>query len=168
MRSRTQVVVGLLLMLGVPVALSPYGEGQAAVAMHGLEGAVKLEAPVEGFLQPLNGKLKLRATEIAFEPGGGLGDHLHVGPGIRLVLAGELTVTDAASGQEQRVAAGGYFYEAGDRSFRVENPAPQPARLLVVEVLPADWQGSAAVALGRRAELNQEGARLEKLLCPGR
>jgi len=62
------------------------------------------------------------------------------------------------------VRQGEYFYEAGDESFEVQNRTGQAARLLVVELLPADWQGSAAVALDRRAELEQLGARLQTLL----
>ena len=135
-----------------------------AVEMRGVSAAMKFEALLAGFLQPLNARLKLRASEIAFEPGGSLGDHLHVGPGIRLVLAGELTVTPSGAHAEQVVKSGEYFYEAGDQSFRVENRTPQPARLLVVELLPADWQGSAAVALERRAELEQVGEQLRKRL----
>ena len=163
MGKQALVMAGLLLLSAIPV------DSQApAVEMHGVKAAMKFEAPVEGFLQPLNDKLKLRATEVDLEPGAALGDHLHVGPGIRLLLAGELTIVQAESGKELQVRAGDYFYEAGDQSFRVENRTPQPARLLVVELLPADWQGSAMVPPARRADLEQEGSKLRKLLCSPR
>ncbi|MBI4462376.1 MAG: cupin domain-containing protein [Acidobacteria bacterium] len=136
-----------------------------AVEMSGVRGATKFEAAVEGFLQPLNGRLKLRASEVDFEPGAKLGDHYHIGPGIRMVLSGELTVIDAATGKELQVRAGEYFYEAGDASFGVQNRTQQPARLLVVELLPADWPGTAMVPLARRAELEQEGSKLQRIIC---
>ena len=50
---------------------------QSTIEMSGLKPAMKFEAPVAGFLEPLNGKLKLRATEVDFEPGAVLGDHYH-------------------------------------------------------------------------------------------
>ncbi len=133
--------------------------------MSGLKPAMKFEAPVEGFLRSLNGKLKMRATEVDFEPGAVLGDHYHVGPGIRFVLAGELSVVHGETGEEQRVREGGYFYETGDVSLRVYNRSGETARLLVVELLPATWQGTAMVPLARRADLAEEGTRLQKLLC---
>lgn len=82
-----------------------------------------------------------------------------------MVLSGELTVIDAATGKELQVRAGEYFYEAGDASFGVQNRTQQPARLLVVELLPADWQGAAMVPLARRAELEQEGSKLQRIIC---
>jgi quercetin dioxygenase-like cupin family protein len=154
--------VGILLLLATVPVQPP--ASQPSVEMRGVRGTIQLEAPVEGFLQPLNHKLKLRASEIEFEPGGALGDHLHAGPGIRLVLAGELSVLSAARAEPQQMRPGQYFYEAGDVSFRVENHTSETARLLVVELLPADWQGSAAVAMDRRAELGQLGERLREAL----
>ena len=138
---------------------------QSTIEMSGLKPAMKFEALVEGFLKPLNGKLKMRATEVDFEPGAVLGDHYHVGPGIRFVLAGELSVVHGDTGEEQRVRQGGYFYETGDVSLRVYNRSGELARLLVVELLPATWQGTAMVPLARRADLAQEGIHLQKLLC---
>lgn len=158
--------VSFVATLAAPAPLAGQAHAtHAAVEMKGVKPTMKFEAAVEGFLKLLNGKLKQRATEIEFEPAGALGDHYHVGPGIRLVLAGELTLVHAESGAEQRVRAGEYFYEAGDKIFRVLNRGAQPARLLVVELLPAEWQGSAAVPLSRRADLVEQGRNLERRLC---
>jgi len=161
----------LIAVLGLLVVETVRLDGQmpashSAIEMSGVSAAMKFEAAVEGFLKPLNGKFKLRATEVDFEPGGALGNHYHVGPGMRRVLAGELTVVDAETGREQQVGAGEYFYESGEKSFRVYNRGTQPAKLLVMELLPATLQGSAMVALARRSELEEEGKRLQKLLCP--
>jgi len=67
---------------------------QESVEMRGITSAVKLEEVVFGHLTELNGKYKMRATEVTFAPGGYLGVHHHVGPGIRYVLSGEVTFTE--------------------------------------------------------------------------
>ncbi len=154
-----------LLAMGVARLEGQMPAGPSTVEMHRIAAAMKFEAPVEGFLKPLNQKFKLRATEVDFEPGGSLGNHLHVGPGIRRVLAGELTVVHAETGKEQVVGAGEYFYESGDQSLRVSNRGTQTAKLLVVELLPATLKGSAMVSMDRRAEIEEQGKNLKKLVC---
>ena len=54
---------------------------QESVEMRGIASAVKLEEVVFGHLTELNGKYKMRATEVTFAPGGYLGVYHHVGPG---------------------------------------------------------------------------------------
>ena len=137
----------------------------AKVEMKDVKPAMKFEQLVEGFLTPVNAKLKLRATEVDFAPGGTVGDHLHAGPGIRYLVSGELTMTDD-SGKEQVVKKGEYFYESGDKSVKVINKGSAPAKLMVVELLPADWSGSAMAPVSRRNDLAQEGQKLQKSVCP--
>lgn len=122
---------------------------QSAVEMKGMKPAVKLQTPVEGFLTPINGKLDMRATEIEFEPGGGVQDHYHFGPGIRRVLAGELTLIYVDTKKEQVVRPGDYFYESCDVDILASNRSAEPAKLLIVELVPAGLKGSAMVPLGR-------------------
>ena len=71
------------------------------------------------------------------------GDHHHVGPGIRVVTAGELTLVQA--GNSRVVKAGDTFYEAGDVSIAVHNKGKVPAVILNFEVLAADWKGSSNI-----------------------
>ena len=134
------------------------------VDMKDIKPAVKFEQPVKGFLTPLNDKLKLRATEIDFAPGGMVGDHFHVGPGVRYVVSGELTVTDE-SGKEQVAKQGDYFYESGDKSLKVANKSSLPAKLMVVELLPQDWSGTAMAPVSRRSDLEQEGHKVQQSVC---
>src|SRR5262249_32659986 len=77
-------------LLGAPVHLV----AEEAVERRGITSAVKLEEVVFSHITELNGKYKMRATEVTFAPGGYLGVHHHVGPGIRYVLSGELTFTE--------------------------------------------------------------------------
>src|SRR5215475_1529382 len=64
------------------------GNSPVKVDTKGLVAKIKFEAPLEGFLTDLNGKYKLRITELTLEPGGHVGEHNHLGPGIRQVTAG--------------------------------------------------------------------------------
>jgi len=141
---------------------------QPKVEMKGVKASLKLQTPVEGFMTALNGKLDLRASEVDFEPGGEVRDHYHFGPGIRRVLAGELTVVHAGSNKEELVRAGEYFYEAGDVNIWVVNHGSEPARLQIVELVPANFKGSAMAPLARRPELEESGAQLKQQICPSR
>ena len=110
---------------------------QEKVEMRGLAATVKLEEVIFGHLSELNGKFKLRATEVTFAPGGYLGVHHHVGPGIRYVLSGEVTFSEG--GQVTVYKAGDYFFETGNLAHTAENKTSQPLRILFVEILPKDW-----------------------------
>jgi hypothetical protein len=57
----------------------------------GLVARIKFESVLEGYLTELNGRYKLRVTELTLEPGGHVGEHNHVGPGIRMMTFGEMT-----------------------------------------------------------------------------
>src|ERR1700757_1094231 len=54
----------------------------------GVTAVIKYEAPLAGFLKEINGKYKLRVTEITIAPRGYVGAHNHLGPGIRKVTSG--------------------------------------------------------------------------------
>jgi hypothetical protein len=62
-------------------------DAQDKVSMSGISAAIKLEEPVSGNLTELNGKYKLRATEVTFAPGALLDAHHHAGPGLRRTKA---------------------------------------------------------------------------------
>jgi quercetin dioxygenase-like cupin family protein len=166
----TSILVAPMISL-VLATLTIYGQtsaGHGSVEMNGVKPALKLQAPVEGFLTALNGKLDMRASEVEFEPGGGVKDHFHYGPGIRRVLAGELTLVDPEKGTEQTIRVGEYFYESGDRNLPAFNRGKETAKLLIVELVPAGWKASAMLPLARRAEAEANGARLKELVCSGR
>ncbi|MGB8105536.1 MAG: cupin domain-containing protein [Pseudolabrys sp.] len=117
---------------------------QESVEMRGITSAVKLEEVVFGHLTELNGKYKMRATEVTFAPGGYLGVHHHVGPGIRYVLSGEVTFT--AGGRATVYKAGEYFFETGNLAHTAENKSNMPLRLLFVELLPKNWAAPTVIA----------------------
>ena len=93
---------------------------QQTVEVRGITSEVKMEEVTFGHLPELNGKFKLRATEMTFEPGGYIGIHHHVGPGIRYVISGELTMAQVG-GQETVYKTGEYFYETGNLAHAGQN-----------------------------------------------
>jgi quercetin dioxygenase-like cupin family protein len=117
---------------------------QESVDMRGITSTVKLEEVVFGHLTELNSKYKMRATEVTFAPGGYLGVHHHVGPGIRYVLSGEVTFTEG--GRATVYKAGEYFFETGNLAHTAENKSNMPLRLLFVEILPKNWAAPTVIA----------------------
>ncbi len=128
--------IALLAAAGSPAAQQPESRG--------ITPRIKLEEVLSGHLTELNGKFKVRATEISFEPGARLGAHHHVGPGIRLVAAGELTFVQAGKATVYR--RGDYFYESGNVVHTAENRTNAPVRVIFFEILPAQWSSATVIA----------------------
>lgn len=120
-----------------------YSSAQQQVERKGLTSTVKLEGTDFGYLSELNGKYKLRVTETIIEPGGYVGEHNHVGPGIRFLVSGELTFVE--HGKTRTLKAGDYFYETGAITNRASNTGSSRVVNLIFEILPVDWKGGSAV-----------------------
>ncbi len=131
------------LFLVALLAGSDQSLAQAKVDTKGITARVKIEEVLSGHLPELNGKFKLRATEVSFAPDGDLGVLHHVGPGIRYVLCGKLTFIQG--GKTTIYQAGDYFYESGNIAHTAHNKTKLPLRVLFVEVLPAEWTGPTAI-----------------------
>jgi quercetin dioxygenase-like cupin family protein len=117
---------------------------QEKVEARGITSMIKIEEVIFGHLTELNDKYKMRASEVTFAPGGYLGVHHHVGPGIRYVLSGEVTFTEG--GRATVYKAGEYFFETGNLAHTAENKSNMPLRLLFVELLPKNWTAPTVVA----------------------
>lgn len=117
---------------------------QESVEARGITSMITLEEVIFGHLTELNGKFKLRATEVTFAPEGYLGVHHHAGPGIRYVLSGEVTFTEG--GQATVYKAGEYFFETGNVAHTAENRTKFPLRILFVEILPKEWAAPTVIA----------------------
>ncbi len=132
--------VSLTLLASSPLIVS----GDAAqVTKQGQHSTVKLEHVVAGHLSELNGRYKLRVTEVAYDLAGFIGEHHHAGPGIRCVTAGELTYFQSEKATVYR--SGDCFFESGDVTHTASNRTDRPTVLLNFEVLPADWAESSAI-----------------------
>jgi quercetin dioxygenase-like cupin family protein len=134
--------VAFLLSVGV-VATATAGE-PLKVDTQRVTAKILYEAPVSGGLLPeLKGKYKLRVTEITIAPGGHVGHHNHLGPGIRQMTAGEMEYILPDKTVTYR--AGDFFFEAGDVSHRVNNKTSAPNAHLLFEILPIDLKGPSLI-----------------------
>jgi quercetin dioxygenase-like cupin family protein len=117
------------------------------VETKGLVAKIKFEAPVAGFLSEINEKYKLRVTELTLAPGGHVGEHNHVGPGIRQVTSGQMTYVLP----DKTVVFGpdDYFFESGDVNHMVLNKTDAPMVHLLFEILPADLNGPSLIPVKR-------------------
>jgi quercetin dioxygenase-like cupin family protein len=109
----------------------------------GLTAKIKFEQVISGPLPELNGKFKLRVTELTLEPGGHVGEHNHVGPGIRQVTAGQMTYV--LPDRTVVYNPGDFFFESGDVNHTVFNKTDAPMVHVLFEVLPADLSGPSLI-----------------------
>ena len=135
---RTMVRIGALLVV-VLLGVADHSTAQPGVETRGVSAKIRIDEVISGHLGEINDKFKLRATEVTFAPGAYLGAHHHVGPGIRYVLSGTLTFTEA--GKATTYHAGDYFYETGNFAHTAQNKTKSPIRVIFIEILPADWMG---------------------------
>ena len=85
----------------------------------------------------------MRITEITIAPGGHVGDHNHLGPGIRQMTVGEMEYILPDKTMVYR--AGDFFFETGDVSHRVNNKTNEPNTHLLFEILPLDLKGASLI-----------------------
>src|SRR5262249_262408 len=120
----------LLLALGtLPVAVSlsrpmeavaqATPPSPAKVDTKGRTARIKREGVLSGYLGELNGKYKLRVTELILEPGGYVGEHHHAGPGIRQVTSGYMTYV--LPDKTIVYGPGDFFFESGDVTHTAQN-----------------------------------------------
>ena len=109
----------------------------------GLVAKIKFEAELAGFLTELNGRYKLRVTELTLEPGGHVGEHNHVGPGIRQVTSGSMTYV--LPDKTVVYGPGDFFFESGDINHTVFNKTDAPMVHVLFEILPVDAKGPSLI-----------------------
>lgn len=109
----------------------------------GLAARIKFEQVISGPLTDLNGKFKLRITELTLEPGGYVGEHNHLGPGIRQVTAGEMTYV--LPDRTVVYKPGDFFFESGDVNHTVFNKTGAPMVHVLFEILPANVSGPSLI-----------------------
>ncbi len=115
------------------------GGGPVKVDTKGLTAKIKFESLLSGYLAEVNGKYKLRVTELVLEPGGYVGEHHHAGPGIRQVTSG--TMTYVLPDKTLVYGPGDFFFESGDVTHTAQNRTDAPMVHVLFEILPADHKG---------------------------
>ena len=131
-------IVILSLLSSAPIFAQPAG-----VESKGQMPKIKLEQVISGHLPELNGRYKLRVTEVTYTPGGYIGPHHHVGPGIRCVTSGVLTYVQPDITHVYK--SGDCFFESGDVSHTANNATSDPVVLLNFELIPAGHSGGTAI-----------------------
>jgi quercetin dioxygenase-like cupin family protein len=144
----------LLALAATPfmVLLAQAGEARAQVGVSpvkvdtkGLVAKIKFEAPLEGFLKEINGKYKLRVTELTLAPGGYVGEHNHEGPGIRQVTSGYMTYV--LPDKTVVYGPGDFFFESGDINHTVFNKTDAPMVHVLFEILPVNLNGPSLITV---------------------
>ena len=122
-----------------PAAAQVPASGPAKVETQGLTAKIRFESVLSGYLGELNGRYKLRVTELVLEPGGYVGENHHAGPGIRQVTAGQMTYV--LPDKTVIYGPGDFFFESGDVTHTALNKTDAPMVHLLFEILPASLQG---------------------------
>jgi quercetin dioxygenase-like cupin family protein len=144
----------LLALAATPfmALFAPAGEARAQVGVSpvkvdtkGLVAKIKFEAPLEGFLKEINGKYKLRVTELTLAPGGYVGEHNHEGPGIRQVTSGYMTYV--LPDKTVVYGPGDFFFESGDINHTVFNKTEAPMVHVLFEILPVNLSGPSLITV---------------------
>ena len=133
--------------LSVATLVRPPAEAMAQTATgtpgkvdtRGLTAKIKYEGVLAGYLTELNGKYKLRVTELVLESGGYVGEHHHAGPGIRQVTSGYMTYV--LPDKTVVYGPGDFFFESGDINHTAQNKTDAPMVHVLFEILPAEHKG---------------------------
>ena len=140
MKREASLAVAILLCLGI-VSLA---RSTTPVETKDVLPVQRFEQIISGHLADLNGKYKFRVSEVTYQPGGYVGDHHHAGPGVRVIMAGEFTYVKG--GKTTVYKAGDAFFEPGDMTHRAYNRGNTILRVMNIEILPANFSGSALIA----------------------
>ena len=108
--------------------------GPGATSSSVLAHAVELGHP-DGHL--------MRCDRVDFPPGGIAYTHVHRGPGIRCLLAGNLRVE--VNGKAHDIAPGGAWFEAGPDPVLALASKAGPTAFVRVMILPRELQGKSSI-----------------------
>jgi quercetin dioxygenase-like cupin family protein len=131
--------LGTLLLPRPREAAAQTGGSPGKVETKGLTAKIRFESILSGYLDELNGKYKLRVTELVLEPGGFVGEHHHAGPGIRQVTSSYMTYV--LPDRTVIYGPGDFFFESGDVTHTAQNKTDAPMVHLLFEILPASLRG---------------------------
>lgn len=137
-------IVILTIALFVTRSAAEAEDTALRVDTKGVTTSIKYEAYVAGPLDEINGRYKLRVTEITIAPGGYVRDHNHLGPGIRQVISGHMHYL--LPKETVVYGPGDFFFETGDVNHRVENREDAPTTHLLFEILPIDVTGASLIS----------------------
>ena len=126
-------LAAMLAQAGRAAAQTTGTPSPVRVDTQGLTARIRFEEVVSGPLAEVNGRFKLRVTELTLAPGGHIGEHNHLGPGIRQVTAGEMTYV--LPNRTVVYKPGDFFFESGDVNHTVYNKTDTPMVHMLFEIL---------------------------------
>jgi quercetin dioxygenase-like cupin family protein len=85
----------------------------------------------------------MRCDRVDFPPGGIAYTHVHRGPGIRCLLAGNIRVE--VNGKAHDIAPGGAWFEAGPDPVLAVASKTGPTAFVRVMILPRELQGKSSI-----------------------
>jgi quercetin dioxygenase-like cupin family protein len=141
MKTNKRFLLGIAAVL-LSASLT-WGQEPIKVDTKRLAAKIKFENVLSGYLSELNGKYKLSVTELVLQPGGYVGEHNHLGPGIRLVTTGYMTYV--LPDKTVVYGPGDYFFESGDVNHTAYNKTDAPMVHLLFEILPLDLKGTSLI-----------------------
>jgi quercetin dioxygenase-like cupin family protein len=134
-----------ILGVAIPLCLvMSLAQNTTRVETKDVQPVQRFEQVISGHVTDLNGKYKFfRVSEVTYQPGGYVGDHNHAGPGVRVMMAGELTYVKGDKTTVYR--AGDASFEPGDVTHQAYNRGNTILKVMNIEILPADFTGSALI-----------------------
>jgi quercetin dioxygenase-like cupin family protein len=84
------------------------------------------------------GKYMLRMVEYSMEPGAKISSHTHKGSGLRYVLEGSIAIEFNKGDKIETYHAGQTYFEPAGFHYGGYNAGPGRARVIIVELLPAE------------------------------
>jgi quercetin dioxygenase-like cupin family protein len=126
-----------LFLIGLPLVLA--GISSKAEDVPSFRNDVIMQVPL-GHLEAA--EYVMRATVTTLAPGARIPAHVHEVGGIRYMLDGTMTIA-WKDGRTQTFTTGSTYYEGPGQnhptgSMAAFNPSEKPARLLIVELVPAN------------------------------
>ena len=95
----------------------------------------------------------IRLDRVSFPPGGIAYTHTHQGPGIRVLLNGEITID--ANGARHTVAPGQAWFEAGPDPVLALASQREPTSFARVMVLPAELIGKSSISYVKAEDIDK-------------
>lgn len=86
----------------------------------------------------------VREDRVDFEPGGIAYTHTHPGPGIRILLHGQITIDSL--GEQHTYGPGEAWFERGPDPVLATTSATEPTAFARCLLLPAEWAGKRTIA----------------------
>ena len=116
---------------------------ETRIAAPVVSSRLTLAAPIDT-LDPGDGKQWLmRGDSVAFPPGGCAYTHVHQGPGIRCLQAGEIRID--CDGHSAHYKPGGAWFEAGPDPVFAQADETKPTRFIRVMILPRALKGQSSI-----------------------